>query len=105
SDLSDRACSRLENLEHFPGLIPDDTPFRDAIQELSDYRFNKHRLLCGEDKPASCATSTPDGHPVFIDQHHLTREFAVWVGSLLAETPPAWLARIAPAPSEENDRP
>ncbi len=102
---SDRACSRLENLEYFPGLIPDDTPFKDAIQALSDYRFNKQALLCGNDLPESCATRTPDGHPAFVDQHHLTQEFAVWVGSLLAETPPGWLARLTSAPPDANDPP
>ena len=92
---SDRACRRLENLEYFSGLIPDNTPFKEEMQALGDHRVDKRSLLCKGENPASCATSTPDGHPVFVDQHHLTREFAVWAGSRLAAHSPDWLAELA----------
>ncbi len=101
---SDRACSRLENLEYLPGLIADETPFKTQVQALSDHTFNKLDLLCGASRPASCPTSTPEGDPVFVDQHHLTREFAAWIGRRLAETDPAWLTILAArrAPTRAN---
>ena len=101
---SDRACGRLENLEHFPGLIPDATPLKERVATLSDYRFSKLELLCGDSRPGSCPTSTPDGDPVFVDGHHLTREFAVWTGRLLAQQNPTWLQALAATPSYPQDR-
>jgi len=100
---SDRACGRLENLEHFPGLIPDATPLKERVSALSDYRFSKLELLCGDNRPGSCPTSTPDGDPVFVDGHHLTREFAVWIGRLLAQQNPTWLQAVAATPPDPQD--
>ncbi|MGB0764300.1 MAG: hypothetical protein ACPGPG_03810, partial [Luminiphilus sp.] len=102
---SNRACGRLENLEHFPGLIPDATPLKERVATLSDYGFSKLELLCGDSRPGSCPTSTPDGDPVFVDGHHLTREFAVWTGRLLAQQNPTWLQAVAATPADlPNDR-
>ena len=95
------ACSRLENLEHFPGLIPDAAPLEEQVTALSDYKFSKLDLLCGDGRPGSCPTSTPDGDPVFVDRHHLTREFAVWTGHLLAQQNPTWLQAVAATPSDQ----
>ena len=94
------ACSRLENLEHFPGLIPDAVPLEEQVTALSDYKFSKLDLLCGDGRPESCPTSTPDGDPVFVDRHHLTREFAVWTGRLLAQQNPTWLQTVAATPAD-----
>ena len=47
--------------------------------------MNRAALLCGENLPESCPTQTPLGHPMSMDEHHFTLEFAQWTGEQLAE--------------------
>ena len=100
---STKACATLGHLTGLPGLIEENTPFKKRVAAITDSKLDKVALLCGERLPESCATQTPAGHPMSMDEHHLTLEFAQWTGEQLAEKNPFWLRAIRD--SVEDKRP
>lgn len=88
---STQACGELTNLVGLPGIIDEYRPLKNRADALSDFKLDKLNLLCGDEIPVSCPTQTPAGHPLSMDEHHLTFEFASWIGEKLAETDPPWL--------------
>ena len=91
---SAKACATLKHLSGLPGLIEESTPFKERVAAITDSKLDKVALLCGESLPDSCPTQTPLGHPMSIDEHHLTLEFAQWTGEQLAEKNPFWLQAL-----------
>jgi hypothetical protein len=76
---------------------------RTRLEAVIDVSLDKTALLCGDTLPSSCPTQTPDGHPFSIDQHHLTFEFAQWIGVKLSNDHPPWLE--GPAGAEPQSDP
>ena len=78
------ACKRRSRVDYFAG---DDLPaasFESDFLALSDHYIDRVELLCSERSLSSCATTSPDGAPAFIDRHHASRPFAEWSGTLYA---------------------
>lgn len=98
---STRACAAIEHLDGLPGVIEDSTPFQERARVITNSKLDKIALLCGGNPPESCPTQTPQGHPMSMDEHHLTLEFAQWVGEQLAEINPPWLQALR-YKSEDN---
>jgi hypothetical protein len=73
------------------------------VAAVTDAKLEKVRLLCGKNLPESCPTQTPFGHPMSMDKHNLTLEYAQWTGEQLAEKNPFWLRAIRD--SVEDKRP
>jgi len=88
------ACSRPHLLEppHWGGLP--DGPLGEDLAEISDDFFNKMALLCASGEIDSCEVTTPEGHPIAMDQHHLTFEFATYIGQKLKAENPDWLKEL-----------
>jgi hypothetical protein len=99
---STKACAKRNHLSGLPGLIEERTPFKERVAAITDSKLDKVALLCGENLPESCPTQTPLGHPIAMDEHHLTLEFAQWAGEQLAEKNPIWLQALRY--SAENKR-
>ncbi|EAW41581.1 hypothetical protein MGP2080_02770 [marine gamma proteobacterium HTCC2080] len=78
-------------------------PLSKGADAVSNSKLNKLDLLCNEQIPASCPTETPSGHPMSMDEHHLTLEFAQWIDRQLAEKQPLWLRELQH--SVENKEP
>jgi hypothetical protein len=91
---STEACAKLSHLSGLPGLIEEPAPFEERVAAITDYKVGKVELLCGVNLPESCPTQTPSGHPMSIDEHHLTLEFAQWTGEQLAVKNPLWLQAL-----------
>ena len=56
---------------------------RTEFLALTDVYIDRGKLLCGENIPEDCETSTPDGIPLMYDTHHLSYEFAYYSLSLI----------------------
>ncbi len=85
------ACSRPHLLEPPPwGGFPEG-PFGADLAEISDDFFDKMALLCASEEIDSCEVITPEGHPIAMDRHHLTYEFATYIGQKLKAENPDWL--------------
>ena len=91
---STKACAKLSHLSGLPGLIEEPAPFKERVAAITDHKVGKVELLCGENLPESCPTQTPLGHPMSMDEHHLTLEFAQWTGEQLAVKNPLWLQAL-----------
>ena len=91
---STQACATPHHLSGLPGLIEERTPFKARVAAVTDAKLDKVGLLCGENLPESCPTQTPLGHPMSMDEHHFTLEFAQWTGEQLAEKNPFWLQAL-----------
>ena len=91
---SSKACGELENLAGLPGVLDEYRPLEERANAVSNVKLNKLELLCSGQIPASCPTETPLGHPMSMDEHHLTFEFAQWIGEKLAERNPPWLQTL-----------
>lgn len=96
------ACLEPENVVFFDGKPPSAKDasqslqyFADDIKSLTTAYFDKVGLLCPDRALEKCPATTPDGHPMFVDRHHLTYEFAAWMGERLAESNPQWLQDLA----------
>lgn len=88
------ACSRPPNLEPPPwGGLPNG-PLGEDLEEITDHFFDKMALLCPSGQIDSCAGTTTDGHPIAVDRHHLTFEFATFIGERLKADNPEWLQRL-----------
>jgi len=88
------ACSRPPNVEPPPwGGLPDG-PLGEDLAEITDHFFDKMALLCPSGQINSCAGTTTDGHPIAVDTHHLTFEFATFIGERLKADNPEWLQRL-----------
>ena len=87
-------CRDPRYIELLPGFLDYEMSMRPRLEAITDAVFDKTTLLCGDHLPTSCPTQTPDGHPFSIDRHHLTLEFAQWMGSQLAEGDPPWLEAL-----------
>lgn len=64
------------------------------LEEITDHFFDKMALLCPSGQIDSCAGTTTDGHPIAVDRHHLTFEFATFIGERLKADNPEWLQRL-----------
>ena len=95
---SPKLCGAASYVEGLPGFSNYEMPMRTRLEAVIDISLDKTALLCGDTLPSSCPTQTPDGHPFSIDQHHLTFEFAQWVGVKLSNDHPPWLEALR-APS------
>lgn len=91
---STQACAALNHLSGLPGVVEDSMPFAMRVAAITKFKLDKVDLLCGKNPPESCPTQTPLGHPVSMDEHHLTFEFAQWVGERLADINPPWLQAL-----------
>ena len=96
-------CRDPRYIELLPGFLDYEMSMRPRLEAITDAVFDKTTLLCGDHVPTSCATQTPDGHPFSIDRHHLTLEFAQWVGSQLSERNPPWLETLKTANLNPTD--
>lgn len=95
---SSKLCGAASYIEGLPGFSDYEMPMRPRLEAIIDVSLDKTALLCGDILPSSCPTQTPDGHPFSIDQHHLTFEFAQWIGAKLSNEHPQWLEALR-APS------
>ncbi len=84
-------CREPNRVEYFPESNPTDEPLRTDFISLASAYFSKTGLMCSTGELQSCPTQTPDGHPMFVDRHHLTLDFATWVGEELRAANPPWL--------------
>lgn len=91
---SSQACGELENLVGLPGVIDEYRPLEERANAVSNAKLDKLELLCSGQIPASCPTETPVGDPMSMDEHHLTFEFAQWIGEKLAKANPPWLPAL-----------
>ena len=91
---STKACAKPLHIAGLPGFIEEPAPFKERVAAITDSKLDKVALLCGESLPESCPTQTPLGHPMAMDEHHLTLEFAQWTGEQLAEKNPFWLQAL-----------
>lgn len=91
------ACKDPRYVEFFPGMHPssDIYIYRDRLNKLATAWVSKTDLLCSSSNIRDCEVTTPDGHPIFVDRHHLTFEFATYVGGLLQQQNPSWLATLS----------
>ena len=101
---SSRACGELSNLVGLPGVIKEYRPLEVRADAVSNSKLSKLDLLCNEQIPASCPTETPSGHPMSMDEHHLTLEFAQWIGGKLAEKQPLWLRELRYTEDDKEPR-
>ncbi len=88
------ACKDSSHVEFFPGMYPGAEIYRQRLEELAAEWVRKTDLLCMSDSIRDCQVVTPDGHPMFVDSHHLTFEFASYIGDLLRQTNPEWLQNL-----------
>ena len=88
------ACRDPNFIEFLPGFSEYTMPMLARVEAITDNAFDKVDLLCRGSLPESCPTQTPAGHPFSIDRHHLTLEFAEWVGIKLSEANPLWLREL-----------
>ena len=79
-------------------------PLSKGADAVSNFKLNKLDLLCNEQIPASCPTETPSGHPMSMDEHHLTLEFAQWIDGKLAEKQPLWLRELRYTEGDKEPR-
>ena len=89
-----QACGYPSNVRFFPGMEPERDIYRHRLEALASGWINKKDLLCSSDEVLDCQVVSPDGHPMFVDQHHLTFEFAVHIGELVRQQNPEWLRAI-----------
>ena len=94
------SCGERENVQHFAGDYSAWKISEPRLSEISDFYVDKVALLCRENVLSSCETRTPDGHPMFVDRHHLTWEFASYLGNLIAEDNPTWLQEMSAVPQD-----
>jgi hypothetical protein len=91
---STKACAKPLHIAGLPGFIEEPAPFKERLAAITDHKVSKVALLCGKYLPDSCPTQTPLGHPMSMDEHHLTLEFAQWTGEQLAMKNPLWLQAL-----------
>jgi peptidoglycan/LPS O-acetylase OafA/YrhL len=101
---STRACATIDHLSGLPGVIEESRPFQERAWAITNSKLDKVALLCGGKLPESCPAQTPQGHPMSMDEHHLTLEFAQWVGEQLAEINPPWLQALRYSPEDTPSR-
>ena len=89
------ACKDSRHVDYFPGMFPQDDIYRDRLNNLATAWVSKTDLLCSSPNIRDCEVTTPDGHPMFIDSHHLTFEFATYFGELLRQQNPSWLTKLS----------
>lgn len=65
--------------------LTDAGTLRAAFENLDAVIVDKWSLLCPGGRLSSCATETPDGVPMFYDTHHLSPEFARYLGARMRE--------------------
>ncbi|MEM9530681.1 MAG: acyltransferase family protein [Pseudomonadota bacterium] len=87
------ACAWPEHVQPVP-FDPELWPLWDRFSALTDHYLDRIGLLCGELVPQSCLTQTPDGIPVFYDQHHMSYEFARMAGEMYARARPNWFSNL-----------
>ena len=99
------SCRQAENVEYFAaspaywlGQSSPDWVNYEAISALADDYFDKIELLCPNGQMKNCPVATPDGHPMAVDTHHLTYEFASWMGFQLAANQPPWFKALTNSP-------
>ena len=90
------ACKDSRHVAFFPGMYPRQEIYRQRLERLATEWVKKTDLLCTSDSIRDCEVVTPDGHPMFIDSHHLTFEFASYIGDLLRQENPKWIQRLQP---------
>ena len=84
-------CGEEPYVEYFGGEPDGSEVFSEELAAITDYTVDKVALLCGSTSIGSCPTETSDGHPMFVDEHHLTWEFAQYLGEKIAAANPPWL--------------
>lgn len=84
---STRGCAAPEHIVGF-GDQPETQPLYEAYMALTDVFIDRVELLCTNRDASTCLTQTPEGIPVFYDNHHLSREFAEMAGRMYAEQNP-----------------
>ena len=106
-------CSRLYNETGTLKSCADPTyvkssPLRDLegslrteFLALTDVYIDRGKLLCGENIPEDCETSTPDGIPLMYDTHHLSYEFAYYSGQKYVRENPDFLEMILSVEKDE----
>jgi peptidoglycan/LPS O-acetylase OafA/YrhL len=87
-------CKDSRHLDFFPGMHPEEEVYRQRVENLATDWIKKTDLLCTSNSIRDCQVVTPDGHPMFIDSHHLTFEFASYIGDLLRRENPEWLQTL-----------
>lgn len=96
-------CREPAMVEYFAGASPEQEALRSDFAAVADSYLSKVELLCDDGSLDTCLTQSPNGHPMFVDRHHFTLEFAYWAGKQLAEQNPAWLDMVRVA-SDTADR-
>ena len=89
-----QACGYPRNVRFFPGMERERDIYRRRLETLASGWISKKDLLCSSGEVRDCQVVSPEGHPMFVDQHHLTFEFAVYVGKLVRQQNPEWLQAI-----------
>lgn len=65
--------------------LEDTGVLQNSFEHLDANFISKWDLLCSDEKLENCETETPDGIPMFYDQHHLSYEFARHLGRRMRE--------------------
>ena len=89
------ACKMPDYIDRLPGFRTNyDVKIRASLEEVANVYVNKVEFLCDDKIPESCQVATPDGHPMSVDKHHLTYEFAQYLGNRIRQENPVWLKRM-----------
>lgn len=78
-----RNCAAPEHVTGFEGH-PQEEPLYGEVMALADMYIDRVALLCEERRAETCLTRTPEGVPVFYDEHHMSLEFAEMAGRMYA---------------------
>ncbi|EED34813.1 acyltransferase 3 [Luminiphilus syltensis NOR5-1B] len=88
-----RACIRPGALSKYYADPKNDggAVYYEDFMALGDLYIDKAGLVCTSPVDVqSCETETPEGHPMFVDRHHLTLPYAQLLGRRYLERYPDW---------------
>ncbi|MFV0477286.1 MAG: acyltransferase family protein [Parahaliea sp.] len=98
-----KTCGSSENNSYF-SKHPQWQPLYKEFIALADEFIDRVSLLCTDRELETCLTETPEGVPMFYDQHHLSIEFAQYTGRLYEAAHPLYLKKIALEPPASTDK-
>ena len=90
-----KACANAQNVRHFFNNPSEKWAARyQEVMAITDLYIDKISLACHDGTLESCDTETADGHPMFVDRHHLTLPYARMLGERYLERHPNWYAEL-----------
>lgn len=87
------ACSEPGHVVYFES-DPSRWALYEAFMAITDLYLDRVGLLCRDRRLENCLTETPDGVPMFYDEHHLSFEFSSYAGRLYEASHPEFLRQL-----------